>query len=217
MSKDDLILEKLTAIEAELAEMRQARQPMEDLVATMNPIMKQALYALIEEFKDVESSFQLEDLLPLAKRVLRNVNNLDYALETMETVIDLWNTMEPMLKSALHNTVRKLGVLEQRGVFRTYEAMLEVRAKVAANYGAEDIEAMGDSFVALIGLLKKMSNPEMLALLEKLTDLPANINLDDAKPVGAFGIMSAISNSEVKAGIGVALEMTKALGKLKNQ
>ena len=215
MTKEDLILEKLGSIEAELAEMRQAKRPLEDLVEELNPIMKQALYALIEEFKDVETSFQLEDLLPLVKRFLRNVNNLTSTLETLETVIDMWNTMEPMMKSALHNTVRYLGVLEQRGVFRTYEAMLEVRAKVAQHYGADDIEAMGDSFVAMLGLLKKMSSPEMIGFLEKLTELPAHIDFSAAKPVGPFGLVSAASNPEVKQGMGVAIEMAKALGKLK--
>jgi len=215
MSKEDLILEKLGKIEAELAVMREAREPMDDLVRDLNPIMKQALYVLVKEFKDVEDNFQLEDLLPLAKKFLTNVKNLTWAMESLETIIDMWHTMEPMMKSALHTTVRKLGELEQKGVFRTYEAMLEVRGKVAQVYGPEDIEAMGDSFVTLLGLLKKMSRPEMLALLEKLTDMPANIDLANAKPVGMFGVVGALSDSEVKNGIGVAMEMVKALGKLK--
>jgi len=215
MSKEDLILEKLGKIEAELAVMREAREPMDDLIRDLNPIMKQALYALIKEFKDVEDSFQLEDLMPLFKKLLVNVKNLTWALEALETIIDMWHTMEPMMKSALHNTVRYLGTLEQKGVFRTYEAMLEVRGKIAQHYGPEDIEAMGDSFVMLIGLLKKMSTPEMMALLEKITDMPANIDLANAKPVGMFGVVGALSNSEVKDGIGVAMEMVKALGKLK--
>lgn len=215
MSKEDLILEKLGKIEAELAVMREAREPMDDLIRDLNPIMKQALYALIKEFKDVEDSFQLEDLMPLFKKLLVNVKNLTWALEALETIIDMWHTMEPMMKSALHNTVRYLGTLEQKGVFRTYEAMLEVRGKIAQHYGPEDIEAMGDSFVVLIGLLKKMSDPKMLELLEKLTDMPANIDLANAKPVGMLGVVGALSNSEVKDGIGVAMEMVKALGKLK--
>jgi len=214
-SKEDLILEKLGKIEAELADMREAREPMEDLIRDLNPIMKQALYVMVNEFKDVEDAFQLEDVMPLVKKVMVNVKNLTWCLETLESLIDMWNTMEPMMKSALHSTVRYLGTLEARGVFRTYEAMLEVRAKVAQHYGPEDIEAMGDSFVALLGLLKKMSTPEMIELLDKLTDLPANIKLENAKPIGPMGLVGAVSNSEVKAGIGVAMEMVKALGKLK--
>ena len=215
MSKEDLILEKLGQIEAELAAMREAREPMDDLVRDLNPIMKQALYVMIDEFKDVEDNFQLEDLMPLMKKFLTNVKNLTWALESLETIIDMWHTMEPMMKSALHNTVRYLGTMEQKGVFRTYEAMLEVRAKVAQHYGPDDIEAMGDSFVALIGLLKKMSDPKMLELLEKLTDLPSNMDLAAAKPVGMFGVVGALSDSEVQEGIGVAMQMVKALGKVK--
>lgn len=215
MTKEDLILEKLGKIEAELADFRAAREPMDDLVRDLNPIMKQALYVMIDEFKDVEDSFQLEDMFALLKKFMTQVKNLTWTLEALETMVDMWRTMEPMMKSALHNTVRYLGTLEQKGVFRTYEAMLEVRGKIAQHYGPEDIEAMGDSFVTLIGLLKKMSDPKMLELLEKLTDLPANIDLAGAKPVSMFGVVGALSNAEVKDGIGVAMEMVKALGKLK--
>jgi len=215
MSKEDLILDKLGRIEAELAHMRAVREPMDDLVRDLNPIMKQSLYALIDECKDIEHSFQLEDLYALLKKFLTQVRNITWLLEAMDTVVDMWRTTEPLMKSALHNTVRTLGTLEQKGVFRTYEAMLEVRGKIAQNYGPEDIEAMGDSFVALIGLLKKMSNPKMLELLEKLTDLPANIDLAGAKPVGMVGVVGALTNPEVKHGIGVAMEMVKALGKMK--
>lgn len=215
MTNDELILQKLTAIESELARMKAEKRPMDDLVEELTPISKQALYVLIKEFEGVESAFELGDLVTLSKKFLRNVKNLTYALETLETMLDLWHTVEPLLKNMVHTGVRTLGAMEAKGVFRTYEAMIEVRGKVAQAYGPEDIAAMGDSFVQLIGLLKKMSNPEMLNLLDKLTDLPANLHLDQAKPVGPLGMAKVLMDPEIKQGLGVAMELTKALGKLK--
>jgi uncharacterized protein YjgD (DUF1641 family) len=36
-----------------------------------------------------------------------------------------------------------------------------------------------------------------------------------AKPVGLFGLMGALSDPKMKAGVGVALELTKGLAELR--
>jgi uncharacterized protein YjgD (DUF1641 family) len=133
----------------------------------------------------------------------------------MENLFDLWNAMEPMLKSTVPNLINYMDNLEQKGVFRTYSAMLEVRAKVAQHYPPEEIAAMGDGFVVLLSLLKKLSKPEMIDFINRLMELPVGLNLQAAKPVGAMGMLSAMGNKETRQGLGVALELTKALGKLK--
>ncbi len=217
MTAEERILERLDFIEAELKEARVARLERQEMLHDLNPLLKSGFKIMLQELGSVEAGFQLEDLFVLLKRFLRSINNLAFALEQLENGIDLWRTMEPLLKSMVHTGIRNLGELEQRGVFRTYAAMMDVRAKVAANYGPEDIEAMGDSFVALIGLLKKMSDPKLLALLDKLTDVPAELDLAKAKPVGAFGLVSALGDPELKRGVGVALELAKALGKLSDE
>jgi len=214
MTAEERILERLEAIEADLKEARVAREERRELFHDASPLMKSSFKLMLKELGSVEAGFQLEDLFVLAKRFLRNISNLAYMLDQLENGIELWRTMEPLLKSMVHTGIRNLGDLEQRGVFRTYAAMMDVRAKVAANYGPEDIAAMGDSFVALIGLLKKMSDPKMLELLDKLTDMPAGLDLAKAKPIGAFGLVAALGDPELKRGIGVALELAKGLGRL---
>ena len=214
MTNEELILEKLSKIEDELMEIRESRLAINELKEDLNPLVKQGFYILLRELGEVESGFQLEDSIDLIKRFLRNIGNLAYALEQLENIIELWHTMEPLAKSMVHTGIRSLGELEQRGVFRTYAAMMDVRAKVAAHYGPDDIAAMGDSFVALIGLLKKMSDPKMLELLDKLTDLPAGLDLTKAEPVGPLGMVKALGDPDLKRGIGVALELAKGLGKL---
>jgi len=215
MTNEELILEKLGKIEAELAEVRGIRETWNELFEDFNPLFKSGFQLLLKEFGKIESGFQLEDVFLLIKRFLRNMKNLAEALDMLENGLELWDTVEPMAKSMVHNLIFYLGTLEQKGVFRTYEAMLDVRAKVAANYGAGDIEAMGDTFVSMLGLLKKMANPEFMALLDKLMDIPASVDLSKAKPVGALGMLSAMNDPKFKEGMGVALELTKALGGLK--
>lgn len=214
-STDALLLERLDKIDAELNEIRKARVELQDLQHDLSPLIKQSFQLVLREMGQVESGFQLEDIFLLMRRFLRNIRNIADVLDMLENSLDAFHTAEPMLKSAVHHGIRQLGVLEAKGVFRTYEAMLDVRAKVAAEYGQADIEAMGDSFVKLIGLLKKLSDPKALALLDKLADLPANVDLAAAQTPSLFGLVGAMNDPQVRAGLGVALELAKALGKVK--
>lgn len=215
MKNEDLILQKLETIEAELMEMRKSRLELQELKDDLSPLMKSSFQHVLRELGQVDHGFELEDGFLMLKRFLRNMKNIAYMLDQMENAIELFHTMEPMLKSTVHNTIRFLGTMEQRGVFRTYEAMLEVRAKVAAQYGPEDIEQMSDSFVQMLGLLKKISTPESIEFLNKLAEMPASMNLKDAEPLGFMGMLAAMRDPELREGLGVGLQMAKSLQKLK--
>lgn len=215
MTNEELILQKLGAIEAELMEIKKTREPLAELVSDMEPLMKSSFQHLLHELGKVDHGFQLEDGFLLLKRFLSNMNNMAMMLDTMDDAIEAFHTMEPMLKSMVHQGIRFLGTLEQRGVFRTYEAMLDVRAKVAQQYGPEEIEAMSDSFVQLLGLLKKMATPEFVAFLGKMAEIPAAVDFKNAQPLGLKGMVKAATDPGLREGLGVGLELAKALQKLK--
>jgi hypothetical protein len=70
--------------------------------------------------------------------------------------------------------------------------------------------------VRLVGVAKKLTSPNALRLLDRAAEIPAKLDLSQAKPVGLFGAAFAMRNPEVKQGMGVLLEMTKGLALLKD-
>ncbi len=216
MTNEELILERLDRIEAQLAPISQTANGIKDLREDLIPLSGQAFRLLIEELEEVESSFQLEDLLTLFKRALRSVKPVIFSLEQLENIVDFVLTIEPLLKSAVPQVINYLDELEQKGVLRIITATLDVRAKIASAYTAEDIDQIGDGAVALLGLAKKLSEPNATEFLEKIAELPSQIDLAGAKPVGPFGMLTALSSKEARQGLGVLMELTKAMGSLKN-
>jgi len=216
MTNEELILERLDRIEAQLAPISQTAGGIKELKEDLIPLSGQAFRLLIRELEDVETSFQLEDLLVLFKRMLRSTNDIKFILDQMESIVDLVTTIEPLFKSAIPQIINYLDDLEQRGVLRVMQSMLDVRAKIASAYTPEDIDQMGDGAVSLLGLTKKLSDPQATAFLEKIAELPAKIDLSSSKPVGPFGLIGALSSKEARKGLGVLMELTKAMGNLKN-
>ncbi len=215
MNNEELILQRLDRLEAAMAPIAELSKSLSELKEDLTPLVNSSFKFLIKELQDVESAFQLQDLFLLIKRTLRNTKNLSYTLEQMETVIDFVKTVEPLLKSTVPQIIHRLDELEQNGVFRTYTAMLNVRAKIAKQYTPEDFEQMGDVFTALLGITKKLAKPEVLAMLERMADIPACLDLDACESIGPVGLIKASYSSDVKQGLGVVIGLTKALGKLK--
>ncbi len=216
MTTEEQILERLDRIEAQLAPVSASARGLNELREDLIPLSGQAFRLLIRELEDVESGFQLEDLLGLMKRSLRSVKHMQFALEQLENIVDFVITIEPLLKSSVPQLINYLDELEQKGVLRIIQSTLDVRAKVAASYSPEDVDQIGDGLVAMLGLAQKLSDPNAQAFLEKMAALPSKVDLENAKPVGPFGMLGALSSKEARQGLGVLMQLTKAMGGLNN-
>jgi len=216
MTNDKQILERLDRIEAQLSPISQTAQGLKEIRDDLIPLSGQAFRLIIRELEDVESSFQLEDLLALAKRFLRSVKHLQFSLAQLENIVDFVMTIEPLLKSAVPKIINYLDDLEQRGILRIIQSTLDVRAKIAASYSPEDVEQIGDGLVAMLAVAQKLSDPRAQSFLKKMATLPSKVDLEGAKPVGPFGMIGALSGKQARQGLGILMELTKAMGELKN-
>jgi len=214
MTNEELILEKLERLETQIQPLIKTSEKFAELKNDLIPISNHATALLIKELTEVESGFQLEDFVSLTKEAMRNTRNFTFALKQMASMIEFVKDLEPLLKSAVPQTIHYLNELEQKGVFRIIKATVDLRTKVAASYTAEDIDMMGDGIVALLGLTKSLSDPKTIELLEKLSQIPSKVELENAKSVGVFGLASAGFNPEISKGLGVLMELTKAMGRI---
>ena len=215
MTNEELILKRLENIETQITPLIKTADKLNELREDMIPLSNQAVQLLINELQDVEAGFELEDLFHLVKQLLRSTRSIIFGLKQMVGFVEFMKDMEPLLKQAVPQMINYLDDLEQRGVLRIIQAMMGVRAKVAAAYTPEDIDQIGDGMVSLLGLGKKLTDPKLLTFLEKVVEIPAAVDLSASKKVGPWGLVSASSNDEVKEGLGVLIELTKALSKLK--
>ncbi len=215
MTDEELIIQRLDRIESQLGPLAESMRSAREFKDDLTPLAHSMVKLMMKELEDVESSFQLEDLMEMIKQAMRSVRNITYSLKQLENIIDFVTTLEPLLRGSVPQLITYLDDLEQKGVFRILSATLGVRAKIAEAYSPRDIEEIGNGLVALLGLAKKVTTPETMVLLNRFVELPAKLDLSASKEVGPFGLLWAISNKEVKQGLGVLMELTKALGTLK--
>jgi uncharacterized protein YjgD (DUF1641 family) len=225
MTTEEMLLDRLARIEEKLAGVDRLEKQMAafagpwetltDLGRDLNLLMDPAYKKLTESMAEVEIGFQLEDFFALIKRFLLSLKYLTWAMEQLENLVDWWNDMEPLMKVGVPKLIDYLDNLEQKGIFAINTAVLEMYSKIAAHYSPEDIDTIGDGFVQFHEIVRKLANPQLVGFLEKLVDLPLELRLDEVKPVGPWGMTWKMRSPECRRGLGVMLEMTRALGKLK--
>jgi uncharacterized protein YjgD (DUF1641 family) len=215
MSHEAELVERMDRLEAQIAPVAESAKALGELREELTPRVNEAVAALIAELADVEADFQLEDLMYLAKNAMRNIRNLNFTLDQLKNLIDFLVIAEPVMKTTVPQIILYLDELEQKGVFRILNLGLEVLKRIGSDYSSEQLQQIGDGMVRLVGVLHKLVAPEALDLLEKAAALPASADVADAKPVGLFGLMGALSDPKMKAGVGVALELTKGLAELR--
>lgn len=226
MSAEEQILERLARIEEKLDRVSSRADQLtgvadtvesfQDLSRDVSLLTYPAVKILTEELGEVETGFQLEDISFLLKRVLLSLRHIAWGLEQLENLVDLWRDLEPLMKIAVPHVIDVLEDLDEKGIFKGYQAMLEGYAKIAKAYGPEDIDAIAQGIVSMHGVAKKFSDPRFIAFVDKFMDIPAQVNLEEVKPAGPVGLMWRMRSPECRQGLGVLVELTKALGKLRN-
>jgi len=216
MNNEELILKRLDHLENEIAPVAESARSIRELRDELEPRLNEAVQALIVELADVEADFQIEDLLFLMKKSMRNVRNFTFALEQLKNLIDFALTVEPLLKTTVPEIITYFNKLEQKGVFNLFPVMMKVTEKLGQAYTTEELEQLGGSLVDLLGVAQKLTTPEAMELLEKAAELPAKVDLSQAKPVGFWGLMGRMGDKEIKQGMGVLMELTKGLATLKS-
>ncbi|MEJ2157055.1 MAG: DUF1641 domain-containing protein [Desulfobacteraceae bacterium] len=215
MTQDAALTERLDRLEMQIAPLVQSAKAISELRDELAPRVNEAVHALIVALADVEPDFQIEDLVHLIKNVMRNVRNLNFTLDQLKNIIDFAVIAEPVLKTTVPQIIHYFDDLEQKGVFRLLSTGLEILKTIGTKYSVEELQQIGDGLVQLTGCLQKLTAPEAIAMLDKAAALPSQVDVKQAKPVGLWGMVSALSRPEVKEGMGVAMEFTAGLARLK--
>ncbi|QGY39776.1 DUF1641 domain-containing protein [Pseudodesulfovibrio cashew] len=211
MKREDEILERLDRLEALMTPLAESARTMSEFKEELAPRVNELVRHVIVELAEIDSDFQLSDLTRLGKDMLRNIRNIDFALNQMKNLIDFVQTAEPLMKITVPHYINRLDELEQKGVFALLRTGLATLEKLAETYSPEEIEEICATLVKLTGVLRKLGSPEAAGFVEHMASLPGRVDLSRAEAVGAMDLFRAMGDEEVRKGLGVLMQLTKAM------
>jgi len=174
---------KLDTILDNIEAQRQRQEGWIELQNDVVPIANHMIKLTIDELAEVGNEFQLEDLLFLVKRVLRDTQLLSKLVGRLEATVELADDIQTVGNQAFHQAIVALDRLERQGYFAFARGGWRIVEKIVAEFGEEDINALGNNIVLIMNTIKEMTQPEImnfvrntLLIAEEAADLPVDIS-----------------------------------------
>ena len=219
--KIDVMAAQMELVAAEAREQRLRRQQWEELVSDLAPISGEAMALASRELEAVQEWVEPSDILRLLRRILRNTNNIEEAMAKYESAMEFLSDAGPLTSQAFTKLLETMDEYERRGYFEFAGAGLGVVDRIVTNYSKEDVEALGDNVVHMLDIVKNLTQPEMLAVAERLLEVVQRQQraavLEPEEPPSLFALAGKMRDPEIRRGMGRALNTFKAVSAVETE
>jgi uncharacterized protein YjgD (DUF1641 family) len=145
--------------------------------------------------------------------------------DSAKSVAELREQLAPRVNEAVKALIIELADVEADFQLEDLTFFIKKLMRNVKNltFALEQLKNIIDFALAVEPLLK-ITVPQVIQLFDKMerkgllrifTDFPNKVDFSRTKDVGLFGMMQAMSDKEVKEGLGVVIELTKGLSTLK--
>lgn len=211
--KIDALTAQVGFLTEEALAQRTRRIALEELQADLTPIAMTAIERSAYTLDGVD--IDPGDLFQLGARVAANARLLETMLVQLESLADLATDISPIVSQGVDLAIAKTAAFEERGYFEFAGAAVGVVDRVVTNYSREDVEALGDNIVQMLEIIKDLTQPEMLAVAQRLLDVVHRqsemAQREPEEPPGLFALMGKLRDPEIRRGMGRALDTFAAV------
>lgn len=205
-----LLHEKIDYLTIQLEAQNKRQREFEELQGDLIPIANHMIKLTIDELAEIGRDFQLEDLLFLVKRVLRNTNSLLALLDMMESVMGLTDDVNRIGQEVFNVSVETLDRFEREGYFTFMQEAWNIFERILEEFSEEDVRALGDNIVTILATVRNMTQPEILSLANNAVEaISAEPPVEDAP--STLKLVREFSDPQVRKGLARMINVVKAL------
>jgi uncharacterized protein YjgD (DUF1641 family) len=205
-----LLHQKIDYLTEQLEAQKQRQQELDALKNDLLPVANHMIKLSIDELAEIGRDFQLEDLLFLLKRLLRNTHSLIDLLDRLESATDLIDDANYLGKEVFASTVSTLDKLERDGYFDFMREIWNILDRIVHELGYEELQAIGDNIVMSLTTMRHLTQPEVLSLANNAVEAISNGKDLDRAP-SLFALMRELSNPQVRKGLARMINLLKVL------
>jgi uncharacterized protein YjgD (DUF1641 family) len=207
--KIDLLTNRVAYLTEEAQQQQRRRQEWQELQNDLTPIASDVFRISVNELEEIENYVQLEDILRLFKRLLRNTHNLEQMLDQLESTMAIFQEISPLTQDAFLTLMNRLDEAERKGYFAFLRGGMGVMDNVVTSFSEEDVRQLGENVVLILQTVKEMTQPEIMTMVRDSVEV-----LKEEEPpedVSLFTIMRQLNDPEVKRGLSKTLSVLRTV------
>jgi len=191
-------------------------QAMDDLMADVSIIGKDAYDSTVKALDEHEVVLDPDQLRELAIRAAQNVGNFNTLLDTLGSAMDLMRDVGPIANEVIIDTTKKLHEFEQKGYFEFMKEFGAVIDNIVTHYDIQDVRMLADNVVTILDTVKNLTQPEVLKSLDTAVKVFSNMETENVPEYSIFKVMREINKPEMKKAWGFLFTFMKNMTKNNN-
>ena len=207
--KIDALTAQVAFLTEEARQQQRRRQEWDELKNDLTPVFTDVYQLSVRQMDEVEIYVQLEDMLRLLKRLMRNTRNLERMLDQFESFAALWEDVNPLTQQAFLTAMNRLETLENAGYFTFMREGMDVVDKVVTSFTADDVRQLGDNVVLILRTVKEMTQPEIMNMVRNTAT--AIREEEPQESVSMFSILRQLNDPAVKRGLAKTLTVLRTV------
>lgn len=208
--KIDTLTTQVTFL-AEQAEIQQRRQQeFDELKQDMIPIANHMIKLTIDELAEIDPEFEIEDLIYLLKRVLRNVPLILSMFDRFEALMGITDEVELLGKQVFSTTVEQLDEMERAGYFAFAREGWGIMERIVTEFSEEDVKALGDNVVTILTTVRNMTQPEIMTMANNAIGAIQEVPPEEKTP-STLSLLRELSNPKTRRGMARMINLLQVL------
>jgi len=207
----DDINKKLDIILEEVFAQKQNRDSMNDLMDDLSIVGKDVFKNTVVELDKAGVELDSEALKGTAIRLIRNIDNLNEFLDTLESLNDFMSDASPIIRQVGLDAIQKMNELNQKGYIEFFKELSKVMENIVSHFSVEDVQALADNVVVILETVKGMTQPDMLAAMDNAVNVFKKLDTKDIPEYSIWKAMTEMRSPEMKKGLGFMITFLKRL------
>ena len=209
----DDINRKLDIILEEVFAQKQNRESISDLMDDMSIIGRDAFKNSVIELDKAGVELDSEALKGTAIRLIRNIDNLNEFLDTLESINDFLRDVSPIMRQIGLDAIQKMNEMDQKGYIEFFRELTGIVDNVVTHFSVQDVQDLADNVVTILETVKGMTQPDMLKALDNGVKVYKSLDTKDIPEYSVWKVMREMNTPEMKRGIGFMITFLKNLTK----
>jgi uncharacterized protein YjgD (DUF1641 family) len=186
------------------------REEFDDLVTDVSIVAKDAFKNSVVMLDKAQVDLDSCGISCLIIKILQNLDTFHEMLDMMESARDFMKDVTPVLHQVGLDAVNKMNELDQKGYFEYIRQLSHFMDKWIQAFTVEDLRKVEDNLESIAGILRNLSDPALLAAMNKATRALAEVKMDDEKDIPSlWQIFRQLRSKEVRKSISYSLRVLK--------
>lgn len=205
--------QKLDRVLEFIEQQNRKKEEIDDFITDASIVAKDAFTHSVALLDKAQVELDSCGLSCLFIRILQNIETFHYLLEMMESARDFMKDVSPILHQVGLDAVNKMNELDRKGYFDYIRQLSHLADKWIQTFTIEDLQKVENNLADIAGILRNLSNPKFIAVLNKTTRVITEVKMEDERDIlSIWQIINQLRSKEVRKSISYVLKVAKNMG-----